>query len=442
MKGWATAVAGILAAACTCGRTGGDVTDAGPGADAGPAHGADAGVADSGGFDAGDGDAGPDAAACPGRDGGPLDAGPADGGLDGGAPCAIRVPLDRPTIADGIATAPSPGVVCVDPGSYAGDVTLRDGISVRGTAPGVVLRGAVKAGAATGQGASLTLLRIEGRATCADGTAADPPLLGLVVGRGGVRLTLSRVELVRTSDPPELGCANPAGLPFTGPAAAVLAHRGSGSLKLVAEQVTVAEPPGFIVRHEIDGARIDDRVTVHRSRCAHSACHGFVALDLADASGATLPAGSRVTIDVVNNVVGAGALDVNLINLAYALAPADAAASRAMFRHNTIVGACCSTGVRFLGTGPPALEVANNVFVDVDQPLAAPGPGAYQELANAKGTSTRGAAAWFRDFAGGDLHPAPCSPLLSGGDPAFGTAVDFDGWPRVGGFDVGAFQGR
>lgn len=53
------------------------------------------------------------------------------------SPCSVRVPADSSTIQLAMAASPSPGVVCVDPGTYAKDVILRDGVDLRATGPGV-----------------------------------------------------------------------------------------------------------------------------------------------------------------------------------------------------------------------------------------------------------------------------------------------------------------
>lgn len=176
-----------------------------------------------------------------------------------------------------------------------------------------------------------------------------------------------------------------------------------------------------------------------RVRLLGGQCYNFTDIGLTNSGGAPLPAGSRVVVDVFDNVLPNGVLDVSRISSSLELSPADAAASKIWFRHNTIVGDLSNGDYGISGSGSSSLPIvaANNVFVDIRQPLN----GTIKPSANIQGASASGAADWFQGYSTGDYRPnSQGSPLIGVGDKTYGASSDYDGWSRSGSYDVGAYQ--
>lgn len=380
---------------------------------------------------------------------GPIDAGPpADcRRLDAGpersfvSPCSVRVPTDSPTIQQAVAASPSPGVVCVDPGTYLKDVILRDGVDLRATGPGVTLHGSLEASALTRLGATITGIRIVGRTVCEPGTPTEPLAYALVVGKGPIRLTLRDVALESEFGEPydNICTPKPGGATWLWASGQALeiTHSGGGRLQLDVEGATVGRHVGFRISHDAAGAVIDDRIRISRSRCVGSQCWDFVDLDLWDSTGCTLPPGSRVDVDIFDNVVPKTVHYANIIWSSVSLTPADSAASRIWFHHNTVTSGWPAY-FGLLGNGSASLPIiaANNVFVNVKWSLY----GSSVSVANMEGESATGAAAWFQKYTAGDYRPAPGSPLIAAGNGAYGVPIDHDGQPRPCSYDIGAYQ--
>lgn len=62
-------------------------------------------------------------------------------------PCDVVVPTQAPTIAAAVLAAPTPGTVCVEAGTWTGDVLLRPHVNLRGVGPNTVVVGALSASA-------------------------------------------------------------------------------------------------------------------------------------------------------------------------------------------------------------------------------------------------------------------------------------------------------
>jgi hypothetical protein len=379
----------------------------------------------------------------PGPDG--PSAGP-DARSDGvtAVPCAVAVPTDYPTIGQAIAAAPTPGAVCVAPGAYEEDLTLRDGVDLRGDGPGVIVYGSADASAVRERGATLASLRLAGRTYCFPGNPNQTPRPALVYGDGPIKLALRDVNLIVDAQHPAANaCADPGpgrvNALASVPMSISITHTGAGTIDLHASGITVGEHPGLSVIHDVKGALLDDRVVVERSGCAAGQCFAFVQVRISSPTG-PVAAGSRLHVDVANNAFLNSVLnqmDIG-VDLIWADA-ADAAASAIFVRHNTLVAAPFEANSPITVTAAtPAVRIVNNALCGFPA-VTSSATGPWVLTANIVGPAPD-CQAWFTSLTGSSYVPRPDSPLVDRADPTFATDTDHDGNPRSGPPDVGAFE--
>jgi hypothetical protein len=329
--------------------------------------------------------------------------------------CSLSVPEDEASIQAAIDRAPSPGVVCIGEGYYEETLTLRDGVSVRGSGEKTEICGELRAPASS-IGASIERLSL-GRTL----KLASP-------------LRLSIVELVRREE--LTGCGRP-----NGPAIDVDLSAG-GTIDLDVER-SVLEPSGIAFGEGTrPGEPLDLTLAIRNCRCAGSGCYDFLNFS------AELPSGSRARILLENNLLARVALQA--IGGSVVLAPEDRAESELLLVHNTIFAWDeANAAIYFWGESSLPIRARANAIASFRSPFLFGSqlgdPNEYDLGGNVVGLGTDGPEterwydAWFVDANGGDFHPAPGSPLIDAAGPN-DTGTDPDGVPRAGGSDAGAYQ--
>jgi hypothetical protein len=350
-----------------------------------------------------------------GLDGAAGDAGSAGVGGDSGE-CAVNVSATSETgaLQAAIDAAPVPSTVCLHGGGYRGDLTLRAGVSLRGLGFGSVICGTVNGDAATSRMTTLSDLQIEGR------FEAD----------GNVRLWLRDLE-INTSHTAICGSS----------ALGVrIAQTQGGSLDLTIDGVTLGSP-GIEIALTPGGERIDDSIVIRNSRCnSTSQCYDFLHFSFDTQPAAQASSGSRLMLDVFNNVIRNVVLEGVVFEVKGGLNAQDTAQSKLWFRHNTLTSAGDSnSAIAFWN--PPSLPVvlANNAIAYIATPVLHGDPPAITQIGNLVSTD-ESSTSWFTDFATGNFSPSVNSPLIGNGSSAYGLQTDIDGKPRVGGLDTGAYQ--
>jgi hypothetical protein len=359
------------------------------------------------------GDGGATAAGAP--DAGAPDAGSAGEPGDPNA-CHVTVPAGSAagTLQAAIDDAPVPSTVCLEVGRYAEDLQLRAGVSLRGSGDGSVVCGTVIGDAATSATTTLSELQIAGR----------------LRATGNVKLALRHLEI---NTGVTAVCA-----PVTDPVRIV--QNGSGALELAVDDVTLGAP-GFDISVKAGSEPIDDTIVIQNSRCNRSfQCYDFLRFAFTTEPAAQAASGSRLVLDVFNNVVRSTVLEAVVFEISGGLSDEDMAASRIWFRHNTLASnGDLNTAIAFWT--PPTLPVvlANNTVAYLTTPVQGDDAPLLTQVGNVF-SDDASSKDWFVDFASGNFAPSAGSPLIGAGSDDYGVPTDIDGKPRVGGFDSGAYQ--
>jgi hypothetical protein len=335
-------------------------------------------------------------------------------GVGGSAACTITVSVPM-TIQSAIDACPSPGTVCVNPGLYPENLTLRDGVDVRGSGLETKVCGTVSADAATTFGVSLSQLSISSKLSA----------------KTSVRLMLADIDTA-----PQSSSDCPTALDHN----IELARSSGTGINLSATRVKVG-PWGFFVTLGGSDVPVQDRILIEQSRCVDPyQCWSFIELTLGSNTSGTFPAGSRLSVELTNNLVPNVVLDGLVFQGVSTLNAEDLAQSLILLRHNTIVSdGDPNYGIDFWSRTQVPTVLANNVVAYIGNPLHnAEQP--YIMLSSNVVSSTPDSKAWFEDFDGGDFTPSANSPLLGAADTNYAVPVDIDGRPRTGRYDIGAYQ--
>jgi hypothetical protein len=349
---------------------------------------------------------------------GAASAGEAGSGGEGPAAgaCAVTLRSDGNigALQSAVDAAEVPSTICLEAGGFRGGLKLRAGVSLRGAGWASVICGPV-----IGDGATTRMT-----------TLSDLQLAGALTATGNVQLSLRNLEINtgRTAI-----CA-----PASGPV--TLTQNSGGEMNLVIDGVTV-ESPGFEIRVTPGAARIDDSIVLTNSRCnSTSQCYDFLRFTFDTAPATQSAAGSRMLLDVSNNVVRNIVLEGVVFEILGGLSAEDTANSRLWFRHNTLASAGdLNSAIAFWS--PPALPIvlANNVVAYIRTPVFNLDAPNVFHTGNVF-SDNEGSTSWFEDFALGDFSPKPDSPMIAGGDEDYGIPTDIEGKARSGGFDSGAYQ--
>jgi len=280
----------------------------------------------------------------------------------------------------------APGTVCILAGQYQGNVQMRDGVNLSGTGSNTVLCGSINADASINLGSKISNMSIAGQ-------------VGAV---GSVNLNLIDLDVGQ----PTPGC----NVAFQ--QAVQLKRQGPGGFRFAASNVRVGSP-GFYLSIMPAGSPLDDVIRITQSRCVVNSnqCYDFLQLNLDTQPGEQLALGSRLDVDV-----------------------------QVLVRHNTLTSmGDPNYAISFWETPGVPIVVANNVISYIGHPIFPADSAQLTKVANSL-SSDVSSKAWFENFDSGNYRPSVGSPLVAAGDASFGTDVDIDGNPRVGHFDVGAYQ--
>lgn len=398
----------------------------------------DAGVmtADGGQVDGGEVmmmDAGPPDAAVDvdgGSDAGPLDAGPPDAGpWAPPAECDVVVPRDYATAAEAVANAPSPGTVCLAPGTHGG------------TGSAIVMRAHVNL---SGAGMGLTTLQSElslaglgdadpSPTVVSDLTLDYPGQTGVHLCESGascgtlnitadIAIALSRVALRARRGVGTTYCMN------------VSARTYDGSQIAISMVDSVcAATRGVRVLGGVASSGGSYDLTFERNRFRPGGDTTSIAWPIDfNVCSEDMAAGSRINALVRDNTFeDFGYAAVDIYQCGNFVLSADERASEIVVAHNTMVGNDLSPFalniVRYRGARPRSV-VVNNLFYRVD-------PGIYDDnFANHRPDTEAGnllaATSPFVDVDGGDLHLLPASPAIDAATGAWVGGSDIDGIPR------------
>jgi hypothetical protein len=300
-------------------------------------------------------------------------------------------------LASALSTLEAPALICVEPARYDGPFVLQDGIDLAGIGPGAIVVG-LDAERATERGVTLSNVGIT---TLWAGRHAQP------VAPIRLRIRESTLNQVHTHT------------------------AGPGRLEIAIDR-SVVEDQVISIEHDFQGSKADVQISLQSSRC--DVCYPMIHVMLENSALLALPTGSRIDVDVSNNLVVGADLHSLFGEMTAILEPLDLAASRFWFRHNTIVGESPNHGIF---AGGSQIVVANNVVV-VDGGYALEGNGVTFQ--NAIGSVRDGAEDWFENDAAGNYTPSATSPLVGAAGLEYATSVDYLDIQRDGSPDVGAFE--
>jgi len=346
---------------------------------------------------------------------GALDAGSGGEGSDPGT-CAVTLQGDGVTgaLQAAIDAAHVPSTICLKGGGYRGDLALRAGVSIRGDGWGSIICGTVSGDAATSRMTTLENLQLEGAFSAT----------------GSVKLSLRDLEI----NTGHTAICAPASAPTR------ITQNDAGTLELLIDGVTIGSP-GFELTLKPGGGLIDDTIFLRNSRCdSTSQCYDFLRFTFDTAPAAQAADGSRLLLDVVNNVVRNIVLEGVVFEIRGGLSAADAAASKLWLRHNTLASAGDLNGaISFYEAPTLPVVLANNAIAYLSNPVRGADSAAVTQVGNVI-SSDASSTDWFSDFALGDFSPSDGSPLIGAGSDTYGVPTDITGKARTGGFDSGAYQ--
>jgi hypothetical protein len=347
------------------------------------------------------------------------------------ASCDVKVPADAPTIAAGILAAPSPGTVCIAPGTYTEDLTLRAHVSLQGAGPATKIMGHLSvASMADADPAPAFVRDLSVRAgylgvvtTCPANDAGCNNNVNL--NGATIALSMERVLIDADTAPGTVHCAK---FDFFG-----------GSLLFSFRDSTCISDRGIRYYGGFSGAAPQrQELEVVRSRFEKAAdlTGIYDSIEFLSTSGASCgaqktPTGSVVKAIIENNEFFRTTYDGVYLTPCLAMDPADKANSVISIVNNTFVPFDGATGDgawaiwdNVLPGYAPKRVVANNLYFGTSASLVR----GVQPDVSASNLLT--ATSPFVDVAAGDLHLAPGSPAIDAADPAYAPAVDKDGKPR------------
>ncbi len=312
--------------------------------------------------------------------------------------CDVVVPDDYADVNQAISAAPLGGWVCLRSGAYPGDVVLRDGVHLLGIDEATVC-GDIDASAATVEGTMVDHLAVYGQLTAQNSVSLSLGDLSFFPGSTGGE----RCDVV--------GIANASGVVIHATPEYPLRFSAAGC---------AFDSPGF--RFELpDGPALDAEISIRRSRCLNdSQCYDFAVFECG-----TLAAGSRYSIELVNNLVPHTVLEAVVFS-GFVLTPEDATNSDVRLINNTIHSdGDPNYAMVFWPDTNANVVVANNAIANIAQPLDGLPPSAVQS-GNVTGWDENDT--WFQEGYRPKVH---VSPLIGAADPAYLPEDDLAGDPRA-----------
>lgn len=346
-------------------------------------------------------------------------------------PCDLRVPADFATIQAAIDAAPVPSVICIGPGSYSEEITLRPHVSLRGSGPETKIIGHVSAHELRDANPKPTLLRdLRLEATAAAAITTCPPTesaciahLGLMGGT--LALEIERVTIAADLSQGTTYCAE-------------LKTYG-GSMSLAFRDSVCISDRGLRFVNTIVETPPEIRLRVERSRfeATDLAAGMFSPVDLlvtyaqGDCADFQTPDGTVVEAWIQNNEFFRTKLAGVYLVRCLAMTNADAQNSGFHVLNNTFVpflGATDNDAYALWNQGKPAnlprLRVANNLYFNTTFVAVGGEPPASD------GGNRRFTTSPFVDLEQGDLRLAPGQPAIDTALPAHAPADDKTGAPR------------
>ncbi|UQA60630.1 choice-of-anchor Q domain-containing protein [Polyangium aurulentum] len=347
------------------------------------------------------------------------------------AACDVRVPEDQPTIADAILAAPQPGVVCIGPGTYTGDLVLRPHVSLQGSGPATIVQGHLLARSLEDADPTPTFVRdLVVKAANVMVSVCPPNDPGcypssVVLNGGTIALEMERVTLDGNELPDNLGCAN---LEVYG-----------GSLSFAFRDSTCISQRGIRFRGDygsVNAARFDLEVVRNRFQPTTSLGWTYNPVEFLVVSGAscgaqTVPKGSVAKATIVNNEFLATHYEGIYLTPCLKMDAADAAQSEMRIVNNTFVPTPDAIGdlayavwYNSVSGYEPKFIYANNLYVG---PWANPVRGVAPDV-SAGNIATQTSP--FVDIATGDVHLVAGSAAIDAADATYAPTNDRDGKPR------------
>lgn len=345
--------------------------------------------------------------------------------------CDVTVPDDHPTIAEAILAAPAPGVVCIRPGQYAENLTLRPHVSLQGFGPGTEILGHVSVAELGDPDPTPTTLRDlsirAGYLAVITSCPADDAGCGNSISLGGQTLALTAERVLVDSDPA-------AGTTWCGK---FDIYDGPFQITF-RDSVCRGGDRGIRVVSGIQNTPVDYQLIVEGSRFEPATGGDYIydSVEFLISQGSTcgqqmVPAGSRVQAVIRNNEFFRTLYEGIYTYQCLVFDPADAMQSSIAITNNTFVvqeGATADQTYAVWNnslTGlQPTLIVANNLYWGTN-PNAVRG-----EPADVYAGNLLPGADPFVDLAAGDLHLAAGSAAIDAADPAHAPPTDKDGDPR------------
>ena len=321
--------------------------------------------------------------------------------------------------------APSPGVVCVGPGTYAEPITLRPHVSLQGSGPSTRIVGHVSTMSLPDPDPTPTVLRdLRIEADVGAAVTTCPPdestcLSYLGLGGQTAALELERVAIVADVSKGPVYCVE------------LEAYGGSSSLTL--RDAECVSDQGIRFVNIVQEAPVTSRLTVERTRFrAQDPGVGIIEpiyLLVMSAAGdcgvAQVPPGTRVSATIQNNEFFQTKYDGVHVARCLSMTPEDAAQSGYLIANNTFVpfeGASDGLAYGVYAEGDvgllPRLFVANNLFYTPNPTPIGVEP-ADLDIGNLRPLSSP-----FVDLAAGDLRLATGSAAIDAASSAYAPADD------------------
>lgn len=339
--------------------------------------------------------------------------------------CDIHVPADKPTIAEAILAAPQPGVVCIGPGTYTGDLIMRPHVSLQGSGPQTLLKGHILAGSLEDPDPTPTFIR--DLVMTADNVVVSvcPPNSpncfpsSIYLNGGTIALDLERVTVDGNQSGAILECAN---LEVAG-----------GSLLFSFRDSTCISQRGIRFRGDFDALNPQRfELDVSRSRFEGDAVNGwiydsieFLIVSGGSCGGQMVPKGSVVKANIVNNEFFNTRYESIYLTPCLAMDPTDSAQSRMWVVNNTMVPEAGAMGDLAFGVWynalagfGPVFTYANNLYVGSSANAVR---GAQPDVSAGNITTNLSP---FADIGTGDLHLVAGSAPVDAADPLYAPAED------------------
>jgi hypothetical protein len=345
--------------------------------------------------------------------------------------CDVIVPDGAPTISAGLLASPQPGTVCVRPGVYTEDLTLRPHVSLRGFGPSTEIVGVVSVIGMPDADPTPTVVRdltIESTSLAAVTTCpVEDSFCNAGLALGGLTLALSMEGVLIKSE----------GAQGTVYCSKLEASDGA-LLYALRDSICRSDRGARFVGTFLSDVPSRFELDVERSRFeAEAGVTGilngieFHAAAPGPCGQKMVPAGSVARARIVNNEFFHTENQGVYLSPCLVMDAADAMKSSVVVANNTFVPYKNATGNQAFAiwnNGPaafePSLTVANNLYVGNNAALV------RETAPDVIESNLLMVASPFVNLNGGDLHLAAGSSAIDAASAAHAPADDKDGKPR------------